>query len=288
MVSLHGAGRQYDWIMNYAGFLDLAEQHGYVVVTPLGYTRRGGYGYRGDSENDQRAERDVMNVLSLVTDELNIDDRRIYLWGHSMGGSGTYYLASRHPDIWAGLAAVAGGSLEAAYEILAPMQAVFPDQWLVSYNLACYLCQLNRLDEAQAMLDTARAADGDADASDGEGQAGAQVGGGASAKCSAKGKCSGGCCSWGGLLGAFGRPRGGLATCVLILCVGADDRAVVDGIGGPALLLLPPQSAVRARDVLLLRIGIEHTLVADDVGGHALLLHPRPSAFRPLRALDHR
>lgn len=115
MVSLHGAGRQYDWLMNYAGFLDLAEQHGYVVVTPLGYTRRGGYGYRGDSENDQRAERDVMNVLRLVTDELNIDDRRIYLWGHSMGGSGTYYLASRHPDIWAGLAAVAGGSLEADY-----------------------------------------------------------------------------------------------------------------------------------------------------------------------------
>ena len=28
-------------------------------------------------------------------------------------------------------------------------------------NLACYLCQLNRLDEAQAMLDTARAADGE-------------------------------------------------------------------------------------------------------------------------------
>ena len=22
MVSLHGAGRQYDWLMNYAGFLD--------------------------------------------------------------------------------------------------------------------------------------------------------------------------------------------------------------------------------------------------------------------------
>lgn len=42
MVSLHGAGRQYDWLMNYAGFLDLAEHHGYVVVTPLGI--RGGAG----------------------------------------------------------------------------------------------------------------------------------------------------------------------------------------------------------------------------------------------------
>ena len=115
MVSLHGAGRQYDWLMNYAGFLDQAEHHGYVVVTPLGYTRRGGYGYRGDSERDRRAEQDVMNVFRLVTDELAIDENRIYLWGHSMGGAGTYYLASRYPDIWAGLAAVAGGSMNAGY-----------------------------------------------------------------------------------------------------------------------------------------------------------------------------
>ncbi|MCZ6753838.1 MAG: prolyl oligopeptidase family serine peptidase [Gemmatimonadetes bacterium] len=115
MVSLHGSGRQYDWLMNYAGFLDLAEQHGYVVVTPLGYTRRGGYGYRGDSEQDRRAEQDVMHVLELVTGEFNIDENRIYLWGHSMGGSGTYYIASRYPDIWAGLAAVAGGGMSADF-----------------------------------------------------------------------------------------------------------------------------------------------------------------------------
>ena len=115
MVSLHGAGRQYDWLMNYAGFLDQAEHHGYVVVTPLGYTRRGGYGYRGDSERDRRAEQDVMNVFGTVTEELNIDENRIYLWGHSMGGAGTYYLASRYPDVWAGLAAVAGGSMTAGF-----------------------------------------------------------------------------------------------------------------------------------------------------------------------------
>jgi len=115
MVSLHGAGRQYDWLMNYAGFLDLAEQHGYVVVTPLGYTRRGRYGYAGDEEQDRRAEQDVMNVFELVTSELNIDESRVYLWGHSMGGAGTYYLASRYPHIWAGLAAVSGGTLHADY-----------------------------------------------------------------------------------------------------------------------------------------------------------------------------
>ena len=115
MVSLHGAGRQYDWLMNYAGFLDLAEQHGCVVVTPLGYTRRGGYDYRGELGQDRRAERDIMNVFALVTGDLNIDENRIYLWDHSMGGAGTYYIASRYPETWAGLVAVAGGSMSAGY-----------------------------------------------------------------------------------------------------------------------------------------------------------------------------
>ena len=45
-----------------------------------------------------------------------------------------------------------GGTLEQAHEILAPMRAAFPDEWLIAYNLACYLCQMNRLDEADAML----------------------------------------------------------------------------------------------------------------------------------------
>ena len=56
-----------------------------------------------------------MTVVGMVRDEFNIDENRIYLWGHSMGGSGTYYIASRHPDIWAGLAAAAGGSMSAGY-----------------------------------------------------------------------------------------------------------------------------------------------------------------------------
>ena len=85
LVSLHGAGRQYDWLMNYAGLLDLAERDGYVVVTPLGYTRRGGYGYRGDSERDRRSEQDVMTVFRLVTDQLNIDENPDCTTGASAG-----------------------------------------------------------------------------------------------------------------------------------------------------------------------------------------------------------
>ena len=123
MVALHGLGRPYDWVMGYEGLIDMAERDGFIVVTPLGYHPRGWYGSRGSgipggaqAANSQDAlpanlgelsEQDVMNVLGIVRKEFTVDADRIYLFGHSMGGAGTYYLASRHPDLWAGLAVAA-------------------------------------------------------------------------------------------------------------------------------------------------------------------------------------
>ncbi len=122
IVGLHGLGRPYDWVMSYDGYVDLAERDGYILVTPKGYHPRGWYGSRGPGiprgagrdgagglpDNlGELAEQDVMNVLRLVIDEFNIDDDRIYLWGHSMGGGGTYHLAAKYPDVWAALGAAA-------------------------------------------------------------------------------------------------------------------------------------------------------------------------------------
>jgi dienelactone hydrolase len=53
------------------------------------------------------SEQDVMNVLELARKEFNIDDRRIYLVGHSQGGGGARHLAEKYPDIWAGVAMLA-------------------------------------------------------------------------------------------------------------------------------------------------------------------------------------
>ena len=108
IVSLHGLGRPYDWMMGYDGFIDFAERDGYIVVSPLGYSPRGWYGSRTLPENlGELSEQDVMNVLEIVRDRFRIDESRVYLWGHSMGGAGTYHLAARYPDIWAGLAVAA-------------------------------------------------------------------------------------------------------------------------------------------------------------------------------------
>jgi predicted esterase len=56
----------------------------------------------------EASEKDVMAVLAMVRKEFNVDDRRIYLMGHSMGGAGTYHLGGKYNDIWAGIAPIAG------------------------------------------------------------------------------------------------------------------------------------------------------------------------------------
>ena len=52
-------------------------------------------------------EQDVINVLAMVRKEFNVDDRRIYLMGHSQGGGGARHIAEKYPDIWAGVALLA-------------------------------------------------------------------------------------------------------------------------------------------------------------------------------------
>ncbi len=109
----------------------MAERDGYILVTPKGYHPRAWYGSRGAGIQPMRAEddtsrlpknlgmlaeQDVMNVLQLVVNEFNIDANRIYLWGHSMGGAGTYHLAANYPHVWAALG------------VAAPAPHVSPDQ----------------------------------------------------------------------------------------------------------------------------------------------------------------
>jgi predicted esterase len=59
------------------------------------------------------SEKDTMNVLVMVRKEFNIDNNRIYLMGHSMGGAGALYLGEKYAPVWAAVAALAGfGTLD--------------------------------------------------------------------------------------------------------------------------------------------------------------------------------
>ena len=77
-------------------------------------------------------------------------------------------LCEQHPDeagLWLHFAYATrrctGGSIEQAHAVLAPRVEQFPDEWLIPYNVACYLCQMNRLPEARGLLELATAVGGD-------------------------------------------------------------------------------------------------------------------------------
>ncbi len=120
VVALHGLGSGIQYMMEYSNLVELAERYGYIVATPMGYNERGWYGARGQGNDFNRrqddpgpenlgalSEQDVLNVLRAVREEHDIDPKRIYLIGQSMGGGGTWYLGSKYHDIWAALAPLA-------------------------------------------------------------------------------------------------------------------------------------------------------------------------------------
>lgn len=114
VVALHGLLSTPGQIMRYPGLTRLAEKHGFIVVAPWGYNNRGWYGSLGQKSRGMRpenlgelSEKDVMNVVAAMQQNFSIDERRIYLLGHSMGGGGAFHLAIKYPQKWAAVAAIA-------------------------------------------------------------------------------------------------------------------------------------------------------------------------------------
>ena len=132
VVILHGAGSDENWYLdaNNKQLIHLAEQHGYIVASPLGYTRMGAYGTplrlpavfgNSDAAAEQRAsvdaerekilelsEKDVINVIEIVLNEYPVDRSSMFLTGHSMGSGGTWYLGAKYAAYWAAIAPMSG------------------------------------------------------------------------------------------------------------------------------------------------------------------------------------
>jgi poly(3-hydroxybutyrate) depolymerase len=111
VIGLHGLGTPpAAWLSR---ITDAAEKAGYIVAAPTGYSLTGWYGANaggrpvGITNVGALSEKDVMNVLDLMRKEFNIDERRIYLAGHSMGGAGALFLGIKHKEIWAAVSASA-------------------------------------------------------------------------------------------------------------------------------------------------------------------------------------
>jgi poly(3-hydroxybutyrate) depolymerase len=117
VVALHGLGANEDSMLSpLYGIPPLADRHGFIVVAPLGYRVDGGYGAFASGHRGQLSEQDVMEVIKIVRAQYKIDDSRIYLMGHSMGGIGTWALGAKYPDMWAALGPISGVASPATVE----------------------------------------------------------------------------------------------------------------------------------------------------------------------------
>jgi len=164
VVTLHGLGAPQTIMMGKTA-IDLAEEAGYILVSPMGYNTGGWYGspvgtgpgrgkgkgapsaasdaaakgpgdgaakgkgFGGFGGGNQPAnlrelsEKDTMNVIAMVRKEFKIDDKRIYIMGHSMGGAGALYLGSKYPKMFAAVAAEAPAAFwQTLKETLQPMK----------------------------------------------------------------------------------------------------------------------------------------------------------------------
>jgi predicted peptidase len=68
-----------------------------------------------------RAARQVLELIEKLAAELPVDRARIYLVGVSMGGSGTWDLTTRRPDLFGGAVVLCGGADEATGHRLATL-----------------------------------------------------------------------------------------------------------------------------------------------------------------------
>jgi predicted peptidase len=112
VIALHGMGVPPQLMLG--EIKRAAAKGGYIVAAPTGYNLSGWYGAQSPNSDKPVApqvmtfsERDVMHVLARMREEFNIDDRRIYLIGQSMGGAGALHLGIKYRDIWAAVAATA-------------------------------------------------------------------------------------------------------------------------------------------------------------------------------------
>jgi len=141
VLVLHGNTRDQDYYFDRDDHIlaKLAEQHGYLVVCPMGYRPSAGWGAnslnrppanaasgaaagRGGFAADpsrlrqgELSEKDALNVLDLVTKEYPVDPGRIYLFGHSSGGAGTWYMGEKYAEKWTAMAASAAATRPAGF-----------------------------------------------------------------------------------------------------------------------------------------------------------------------------
>lgn len=102
LVYLHGYNPDFN-LVNWQGIpanlIELAEEEDFLIAAPFG---------RGNTDYQGVGERDVLAVIREMIRRYGADASRIILIGNSMGATGAWSLAARHPRLFAGAVMISG------------------------------------------------------------------------------------------------------------------------------------------------------------------------------------
>lgn len=105
LIALHGGGKGPNGLVG-SGDLALTlysreiRNRDYIVVCPTA---------QAAPWAERINDRLLMNLLDEIRALFNIDENRIYLTGHSMGGYGTWHFGPKYCDTWAAIGPMSGG-----------------------------------------------------------------------------------------------------------------------------------------------------------------------------------
>jgi predicted esterase len=130
VMFLHGAGNDESSYIdqNSKQMITLAQQHGFILVGPLGASSAYGnflrltapFGNQSAADGlmsqvtaeteraNELSEKDVINVLELVLNEYPVDRGAVFLTGHSMGSGGTWLIGGKYASYWTAIAPMSG------------------------------------------------------------------------------------------------------------------------------------------------------------------------------------
>lgn len=104
VVFLHGKFWDETDILAVPWIRQLADETGAIVAAPYA---------RGNIQYVDPAPGDVYATVDLMKRSFNVDPRRVYLAGHSMGGFGVFEVGPLHPEVWTAFLCASGSMTNA-------------------------------------------------------------------------------------------------------------------------------------------------------------------------------
>lgn len=113
IISCHGMNQEYTYQMEQTQWPSLADTANFVVVYPVGIagTAWGQSFSKGWDLDGMSDVNFILDIISEVKKDYNIDETRVYLSGFSLGGAFTYYMINKAADKIAAFGPISGYNL---------------------------------------------------------------------------------------------------------------------------------------------------------------------------------